>query len=89
VVYVVLLLLAAPFIDSAIDMLPTWLLLALLLLAMWIAIRFLAALVLGQEGASHMIGILAADIVRGVIKLGLFLAFLPFRALRYAWRATR
>jgi hypothetical protein len=86
---VILLLLAAPFIDSALDMLPTWLLFVLLLLGLCIVLRFVAALILGQEGASHMMGVLAADVVRGVFKLGLVLALLPFRMLRSAWRATR
>ena len=87
--YVVLLLVTAPLYDVVFGMLPPWLLLALLVIAAWMLFRFIAEALLGREGVSHMMGILAADVVRGGFRLVLFLATVPFRLLLYAFRAAR
>jgi hypothetical protein len=87
--YVVLLLITAPFYDVVLDMMPRWLLLALLVIAAWMLFRFIAEAVLGRAAAAHMMGILAADVVRGTFRLILILAAMPFRLVRYAFRAAR
>jgi hypothetical protein len=86
--YIVLLLVTAPLYDVVLGMLPTWLLLALLVIGAWMLFRFIAEALLGREGAAHMIGILAADVVRGAFRLALSLVAVPFRLLRYVFRAA-
>jgi membrane-bound ClpP family serine protease len=87
--YVILLLVAAPFCDIILNMLPTWLWVVLVVIAAWMLFRFVAEAILGREGASHMMGILAADVVRGAFRLLLCLVAAPFRLLRYALRTAR
>jgi hypothetical protein len=59
------------------------------MIAAWMLFRFIAETLLGRESAAHMIGILAADAVRGTFRLVLFVAAVPFRLLRYVFRAAR
>jgi hypothetical protein len=86
--FVTLLLILTPFMDVILDELPLWLLLAILLLSVWFLFRFVAEALLGRKGAAYMMGILAANAVRAVFRFGLIIAALPFRLIRWAWRAT-
>ncbi len=79
---IVLSLILAPFVESLVGSLPSWISL-LILVAVGIAIfRGIAALFLGQLAAAHMVGILAADVVRFFFRL----LFFPFWILRWAFR---
>ena len=63
-------------------MLPWW---VLVLLGIWIAVILVKSVsepLLGRDASNHMIGTLAADAVRGIIKL-------PFRILGRLWRLVR
>src|ERR1022692_3492327 len=51
--YIVLLLLAAPFYGIILKMLPGWLVVVLILIAIWRTFRVVAEALLGREGASH------------------------------------
>jgi hypothetical protein len=86
---IVLLLIAAPFYDVIFGLLPRWLLLLLSVAAVWQILRLAAEAVLGRAATSHMIGLLAADAVRGSCRFIGVVLVLPFRLARYAWRATR
>lgn len=66
----------------AYQMLPWW---ALVLLGCWIGIvlaKSISEPLLGRDASNQMIGTLAADAVRGTIKL-------PFRILGWFWRMAR
>lgn len=83
----ILVLLAAPFVDLLLDALPWWL---VLLLAFWVGLylfRSLFALLIGPRATDEMVGGLAADAVRAVFRAGLWLAALPFRIA--AWMLRR
>jgi hypothetical protein len=72
---VVLLLVLSPFIEALIDGLPTWILLCLI---GWVGLALMRAasnLLLGRRSTNHMVGILAADVVRGLFQI----AFAPLR----------
>ncbi len=83
---ILLAVIAAPFYGLILKMLPSWLVVVLVGVAVWRTLRLIAVALLGREAASHMMGILAADVVRGVFRGGLLLATLPFRMLRSARR---
>jgi len=89
--YVVLLLITAPLVDVFMGWLPGGLLIVLTVAAAWMFVRFIAEALLGREGAAHMMGILAADVVRAAFRLVLFLAIAPFRlgAMRFEQSAER
>lgn len=87
--YILLVLITAPFYGVILKMLPGWLVVVLIGIAVWRTFRLIAEALLGREGASHMMGILAADVVRGLFRWGLILAASPFRMLRNARRAAR
>jgi hypothetical protein len=79
---IVLLVLAGPFVEALFEVLPAWVsLLILLALAIWV-LRALAGLLIGQRAADHMVGILAADVVRILFAL----MFLPFRIVGWLVR---
>jgi hypothetical protein len=84
--WILLALIAAPFYPVILKILPGWLVVVLIGVAVWRTLRRIAEALLGREAASHMIGILAADVVRGLFRGGLLLAALPFRLLRDARR---
>lgn len=88
--FVVLLMVTGPFIDFLLDtflaLAPWWL---LLLLAMLIAFSLLGALsrmLIGRRATDHMVGTLAADVVRGGFRIAFGLVALPFRLLFGAQR---
>jgi hypothetical protein len=61
---VIAMLMLGPFISVLLDALPVWL---LLILMVFIALSFCRAILnatLGQSATSHMVGFLAADVVR-------------------------
>lgn len=68
---------AGPILDALYDLLPGWLLLLLALGTAVSLFRWVASLVIGDDAAGHMLGTLAADVVRGCFRL----LFLPFRLL--------
>jgi hypothetical protein len=87
--YLLLGLIAAPFYGVILKMLPGWLVVVLILIVVWRMFRLAAEALLGRDGTSHMMGILAADVVRGVFRGGMVLAGLPFRMLRNGRRVAR
>jgi hypothetical protein len=79
---VLLFALLGPIVEGVMGELPPWIALVLLLVIALALLRGLAALVLGCRAAGHMVGILAADMVRVALLAVLF----PFRLV---WRAVR
>jgi hypothetical protein len=83
---VILTLLAGPFIDALLDMLPGWMLLLLLL---WVGValfRWVLSLILGARAADEAVGSLAADVIRAGFRLLFLLLCLPFRILWWVFR---
>ncbi len=81
---IVLCLILAPFVESLLGALPAWISM-LIMIAVGISIfRGLASLFLGQYAASHMVGILAADVVKFFFRL----IFFPFWFLLWVFRRT-
>src|SRR5713226_7950174 len=56
----------SPFVESFVASLPPWIALAILVLVGFSFLRGLAALLLGEHAASHMIGSLGADVIRSI-----------------------
>lgn len=79
---IVLMLLAAPFVDLLFEALPWWLLLLLMLWAALYLFRTLLGLFIGDQATAEAVGSLAADVIR----FGFRLLFLPFRVLRWILR---
>lgn len=82
----ILTLLLSPFIESFISLMPTWINLLLLLGIGWELVRALFDFVLGPRAADHMIGILAADVIRGLFRTVWLALTLPFRFLGWVLR---
>lgn len=74
-----LLLISGPFFDSLFDSLPTWIFLLMLPILAIVIIRWLVRLVIGERAADHLVGSLAADLIRGIIVF-------PFRVLGLLFR---
>lgn len=74
--------LMAPFVEAVLGELPPWVSLVILAFFALALIRGLAALLLGQRAADNMVGNLAADLVRLVVRL----LILPLRMVRWAFR---
>lgn len=70
-------LLFAPFVGVVLDMLPWWVSPLLLIAFVMSVLRAASSFFLGDRASDHMVGILAADLVRGFFRL----LFLPFRLL--------
>jgi uncharacterized membrane protein YccC len=79
---VILLLVAAPFFELVLDLLPWWLVLGLGIVVLLGLFRDLFELLLGKHAAAEAIGSLAADVIR----FGFRLLFLPFRVLWWVLR---
>jgi hypothetical protein len=78
--------LLGPFVESVFSALPWWLTTIILLLFLLSLLRGLSNLVLGSRASDHMVGILAADVVRACFG-GLFYVFtFPFRLLLWMMR---
>jgi hypothetical protein len=73
----VLLPMLAPFVEALMSELPLWVAVGILLVIGLAILRAFASLFLGRRAADHMVGILAADVVR-LLVLGLLW---PFRML--------
>ncbi|MGB7720287.1 MAG: hypothetical protein WBL65_10335 [Bryobacteraceae bacterium] len=82
----VLMLLLSPFIESFISSLPSWVNLLLLLGIGWALVRAMFRFILGPRAADHMIGILAADVIRGLFRAVWFALTLPFRFIGWMLR---
>lgn len=67
-----------PLVPLILDALPWWFNLLLVLSALMWLLRTVSSFVLGARAADHMVGILAADVVRFVF----WLLLVPFRMLR-------
>ena len=74
-----LMLLTAPLFDALFDALPSWLFVLMIPILIIVVIRWLVRLVIGQRAADHMIGSLAADLVRATIVFPIRLIGLIFR----------
>lgn len=74
---IILLLLLSPFIDSLVSLLPLWMLLLVLVCVCVGVFKQLVQFIIGKSAADHMVGSLAAEAAKGIIKL----LFLPFRIL--------
>ncbi len=83
---IVLMLLLAPFIESFVSSLPWWVNLLLLFGIGWAVIRGLSRFVLGARAADHMVGTLAADVVRALFRAVFFALALPFRFIGWMLR---
>lgn len=77
----VLMLLAAPFIEAMTAALPAWLLVLLTVAFALSLLRGLSNLLIGTHATNHMVGALAAQVVVGTLRL----VFLPVTLL---WRAV-
>ncbi len=67
----------APFAGVLLEMFPWWVSPLLLVVFVMSVLRAASGLLLGERATGHMVGILAADVVRGIFKTLLF----PFRLL--------
>lgn len=83
---VVLVLLAGPFIDALLALLPGWLLLFVLLFAAAALFRGALSLLLGARAADEAVGVLAAEVIRAGFRLVFLCLSLPFRLLWWAFR---
>jgi hypothetical protein len=83
---IVLLVLLSPFIEALVAALPWWLLLGLLLVCGLSLLRALSGLLIGAHATSHMVGILAADVVRFGFRAVFLTVTLPFRMLGWLFR---
>lgn len=72
----------APFVEGVLGDLPPWVSLVLLAFLGLAIIRGVVGLVLGQRAADTMVGSLAADLVRLVVRI----LFFPLRIVRSAFR---
>jgi hypothetical protein len=88
--FVVLLMVTGPFVDSLVDtflaLAPWWLLLLLGAILLFSLLGGLSRLVIGREATGHMVGTLAADVVRVGFRTAFGLLALPFRLLARAQR---
>jgi hypothetical protein len=82
VLVIALLPLLAPLFEALLGLLPMWLSLAILLVSGFWFLQTIATLILGRRAAAHMVGTLAADLVRFFVVA----AFFPIRLL---WRVLR
>lgn len=72
---ILIIALAGPFLDAALEALPLWLLVMLALVLLLGLLRLLANLVLGRDAAANFVAIMAAKICLGLISA-------PFRLVR-------
>jgi len=83
--FVFLLIVTGPFVDSLLDTLfalaPWWLLLLLGIMLVFSLLGALSRMLIGRRAADHMVGTLAADVVRFGFRMAFGLVTLPFRLL--------
>ncbi|MCZ2156412.1 MAG: hypothetical protein LC114_21325 [Bryobacterales bacterium] len=83
---IVLMLLLTPFIESFMASLPWWINLLVLVGLGWMLIQGFFRFVLGRGAADEMIGTLAADVVRAVLRGAFFTLLSPFRIIGWLLR---
>lgn len=76
----------SPFIEAAFGAVPPWVSLLALAVVGLILLRGIAGLVLGRQAADHMVGSLAASLVRVVLVWAVAVLLFPVRALGFALR---
>jgi len=76
-----LITLLGPFVEMLFESLPSWLTLMVLALICLSLLRAFLGLVLGRRASDHVVGILAADVVRFCFVSVLEILFLPFRMI--------
>ena len=74
-------LLAAPFVEAFISVLPWWLLVPVLFVVIMAVLRSAAGLLFGRAVGDHVMGELVADAIRLVFKGVFWLVALPFRVV--------
>jgi hypothetical protein len=75
-----------PFVEALLEVLPWWLTLVLLGVVLLSLLRAFSSLLLGSRASDHMVGILAADVVRFCF-LGVFqILLMPFRIVGWLLR---
>jgi hypothetical protein len=74
---IIVCIIAEPFINALFDALPTWLNLLITIAFVLSMVRAGIRLLLGNRATDHMVGILAADVVRLFFRI----LFFPFRLL--------
>jgi hypothetical protein len=81
---VVLLLVLSPFVESLIGSLPWWITSLLVVMLGLSLLRAVSNALIGRGASDHMVGNLAADVVRGGFRLLIWSIAAPFRALTWA-----
>lgn len=76
--------LLGPIVEGVMGGMPPWISLVILAVVILVLLKGMARLVLGGRAADHMVGILAADLVRLAVRL----MMLPFRAIYWAVRTV-
>ncbi len=83
--FVIVLMVTGPFVDALLDtihdLVPWWLLLPLGVLLVFSLLGALSRMLIGRRAADHMVGTLAADVVRFGFRMLFGLVALPFRLL--------
>jgi len=83
---IVLMILLEPFVEGLFAALPWWLTIAVLGMLVLSLVRGLSSMVLGERASDHMVGILAADVVRFCF-VGFFrILVMPFRFIGWLLR---
>ena len=85
---IALMLVLSPFIGALINALPSWLLLGLLVFLGLSLLRAISNFSIGTRSTDHMVGILAADVIRLGFRAVFFVLTLPFRALGWLFRGA-
>jgi hypothetical protein len=67
----------SPFVDAIFDYLPAWVSVLVILCIGLVILRGLISLLIGRRAAEHMVGSLAAELVKGIFSLLL----LPFKII--------
>jgi len=83
---IILMVLAEPFVEALFSWLPWWLVILVLGFTLLSMVRGLFNLGLGTRATDHMVGILAADVVRVSFRSIFRLLFFPFRLIGWLLR---
>ena len=79
----------AAFVEELFAVLPAWVGLLLLVAIGLTILRAITSAIIGRGPSDHMVGILAADVVRLVLRMAIWLVAFPFRTLARAARGLR
>ena len=83
---IALMVILAPFVEALFASLPLWLMLLLFVGLVLSFLRGLSSAVLGDRASDHMVGTLAADIVRFCFVGSFKLLLMPFRIIGWLLR---